>query len=266
MTVSKNILQQKKLKILLVGDSCIDEYVYGDCDRLNPEAPVPILQISNIVTNLGMAANVKNLLTAFDADVNFYTGNEISVKRRFIDNRSKQHIVRVDDDKINKPIDIDKLQGHSADAVVISDYCKGLLDYYNMQYICQTYKDIPIFIDTKKTDLAKFSHANVYVKINEPEYLRAKTLPKNLIVTLGKKGAMFVREQQESYFAADSNVDVVDVCGAGDTFLSALTIRYLQTMDIGMAINYANRAAAINVTHRGAYCLTKEDITGIEYA
>ena len=35
--------QQKQLKVLLIGDSCTDEYVYGSCERLNPEAPVPIL-------------------------------------------------------------------------------------------------------------------------------------------------------------------------------------------------------------------------------
>ena len=38
--------QQKQLKVLLVGDSCTDEYVYGDVKRLNPEAPVPILKFN----------------------------------------------------------------------------------------------------------------------------------------------------------------------------------------------------------------------------
>ena len=38
--------QQKQLKVLLIGDSCTDEYVYGSCERLNPEAPVPILKFN----------------------------------------------------------------------------------------------------------------------------------------------------------------------------------------------------------------------------
>ncbi len=56
--------QQKKFKILLIGDSCIDEYYYGTCERLNPEAPVPILKITNWSVKQGMAANVKNNLEA----------------------------------------------------------------------------------------------------------------------------------------------------------------------------------------------------------
>ena len=38
--------QQQQFKVLLIGDSCTDEYVYGTCDRLNPEAPVPILNFN----------------------------------------------------------------------------------------------------------------------------------------------------------------------------------------------------------------------------
>jgi D-glycero-beta-D-manno-heptose-7-phosphate kinase len=47
--------QQKPYKILLIGDSCIDEYVYGTCERLNPEAPVPILKFNRKESKSGMA-------------------------------------------------------------------------------------------------------------------------------------------------------------------------------------------------------------------
>jgi hypothetical protein len=87
----------------LIGDSCIDEYYYGSCDRLNPEAPVPVLKITRWSSSAGMAANVKSNLEAFGCDVDFMTGGKKSIKRRYIDDRSKQHIVRVDEDKINPP-------------------------------------------------------------------------------------------------------------------------------------------------------------------
>ena len=45
--------QQKQFKILLIGDSCTDEYVYGTCERLNPEAPVPILKFNRKETTKG---------------------------------------------------------------------------------------------------------------------------------------------------------------------------------------------------------------------
>ena len=46
-------LQHKKFKILLIGDSCVDEYQYGVVDRISPEAPVPILKFQNKFTRPG---------------------------------------------------------------------------------------------------------------------------------------------------------------------------------------------------------------------
>ena len=49
--------------ILLLGDSCIDKFVYCKCERLCPEAPIPLLDIIKTTTNKGMAGNVfKNLM------------------------------------------------------------------------------------------------------------------------------------------------------------------------------------------------------------
>ena len=47
--------QQKQFKVLLIGDSCTDEYVYGICERLNPEAPVPILKKTRVKTQQGIS-------------------------------------------------------------------------------------------------------------------------------------------------------------------------------------------------------------------
>ena len=50
------------MKVLLIGDSCEDRYFYGDVKRLNPEAPVPILEYRRGVTSKGMAWNVRENL------------------------------------------------------------------------------------------------------------------------------------------------------------------------------------------------------------
>ena len=42
--------QLKLFKVLLIGDSCIDKYHYGTCDRISPEAPVPILNFKETTT------------------------------------------------------------------------------------------------------------------------------------------------------------------------------------------------------------------------
>ena len=64
-------------------------------------------------------------------------------------------------------------------------------------------------------------------------------------------------------FPADP-VEVVDVCGAGDTFLAAMVAEYLNTNNISDAIKFANRASAVSVQHNGVYALTKEDIKKIK--
>ena len=85
-----DIQQQKKFKILLIGDSCKDEYHYGRSHRLSPEAPVPVLNFKNTIVKPGMAANVRENLLAFDCDVDFITNKEEIVKSRYIDQRSGQ--------------------------------------------------------------------------------------------------------------------------------------------------------------------------------
>ena len=46
------------MKILIAGESCVDEFIYCQTSRLNPEAPTPVVVPNNIVRNFGMAANV----------------------------------------------------------------------------------------------------------------------------------------------------------------------------------------------------------------
>ena len=78
------------MRVLLIGDSCTDVYVYGDVKRLNPEAPVPILEPKRQDTTRGMAWNVYNNLTAFGLSVFMLTNEEEITKTRYIDEKSNQ--------------------------------------------------------------------------------------------------------------------------------------------------------------------------------
>lgn len=249
--------QQKKFKILLLGDGCTDVYQYGLVDRISPEAPVPVFVPVHKETKPGMAGNVHQNLLALGCEVNFQRGPQ-STKTRFLDMRSKQQLLRVDDDYITKPTKFDEFSLsliESCDAVVISDYDKGYIDYEVIETFIVAFSPKPIFIDTKKTDLARMEGA--FVKINSLEYTKIKTECSNLIVTLGKHGA--------SYKGIDypaPNIDVTDVCGAGDTFLSALTYQYLATNgNIDEAMKFAVRASAVTVQHTGVYAPTLEEIS-----
>ena len=245
--------QQKQLKVLLIGDSCTDEYVYGSCERLNPEAPVPILKFNRKETKKGMAWNVRENIESFGIEVYMITNQETITKTRYIDEKYNQQILRVDDEPDLKPMNSDLPDEHF-DALVISDYDKGFLSNEKVFELVEWF-DGPVFIDSKKTKLPKES---CFVKINDLEFSKLDNPSDNLIITRGSKGA----EYQGKLYPGEK-VDIFDAVGAGDTFLSALVYFYLKCGKIEEAIPYANKAAAIAVSNFGTYILTKEDVNEI---
>lgn len=255
MTDLKNTPQQTKFKILLIGDSCIDEYQYGVVDRISPEAPVPVFNITRKENKPGMAANVYENLRKLGVDCDFKTNTARIVKTRYIDQRSGQHLLRVDNEQAIREF-CDTLPSlNNYDAIVISDYNKGFVSEELIVSLRGHYRG-PIFIDTKKTDLTKF--AGCIVKINQLEYSRLTSQTTDdveLIVTHGGNGALW----RGNLYPADK-VEVFDVTGAGDTFLSALTYKFLETKSLQTAIKFANKAAAITVQHSGVYAPALEEI------
>ena len=245
--------QQKQLKVLLIGDSCTDEYVYGSCERLNPEAPVPILKFNRKETKKGMAWNVRENIESFGIEVYMITNQETITKTRYIDEKYNQQILRVDNEPDLKPMSYDLPYEHF-DALVISDYDKGFLSNEKVFELVEWF-DGPVFIDSKKTKLPKES---CFVKINDLEFSKLDNPADNLIITRGSKGA----EYRGKLYPGEK-VDIFDAVGAGDTFLSALVYFYLKCGKIEEAIPYANKAAAIAVSNFGTYILTKEDVNEI---
>jgi D-beta-D-heptose 7-phosphate kinase/D-beta-D-heptose 1-phosphate adenosyltransferase len=248
-----NTPQLKQYRILLIGDAGEDIYTYGHVNRISPEAPVPVFEPNYVINKDGMASNVRKNLEALGCYVNYLHG-EISVKNRLIDIRSKQQLIRLDKDLISSPIRFETAIP-DYDAIVISDYNKGTVDYELITDLIKTVT-VPIFIDTKKTDLAQLN--GCYIKINALEQSRASSMPHPewLIVTRGDAGA----EWNGSVYPADVAGDVTDVCGAGDTFLAALVYKFLETQNMPNAIEFANKAAAVTVQHIGVYAPTLEEI------
>jgi len=237
---------------LLIGDNCKDIYQYGTIDRISPEAPVPVFVPTYTETRDGMAGNVFNNLEALGCHVNYLHG-ETSTKTRIIDARSKQQIVRIDNDVQSDPITFDTAIPNVYDAVVISDYNKGTVTYDVIEQLIAL--SIPIFIDTKKTDLARMQGA--WVKINDLEYSKVVSECTGLIITHGASGASVILHD---IACPAPNVEVSDVTGAGDTFLSALAVEYLKTKNIAQAVKFAVHASAVTVQHLGVYAPRLEEI------
>jgi bifunctional ADP-heptose synthase (sugar kinase/adenylyltransferase) len=248
----QNTQQQKSLNVLLIGDDCQDVYQYGTVDRISPEAPVPVFKFSHEERRPGMAGNVARNLEALGCNVNYLHG-ETSTKTRLVDIRSKQQIVRIDNDVVSSPLEFATAIPPLYDAIVISDYNKGTVSYELIEELIQT--KIPVFIDTKKTDLERMQGA--WVKINELEYSKIKSECTGLIVTCGPRGATAVHH--DLTFPAPV-VEVADVTGAGDTFLAAFAVNWLTNRDIASAMQYAIRAASITVQHFGVYAPTQDEL------
>lgn len=257
--IEQTIQQQKQYKILLVGDKCVDIYQYGTIDRISPEAPVPVFVPTRSEEREGMAGNVYANLVALDCSVDIFCGHS-SKKTRFVDERSKQQLIRVDEDVKSSPLQKGFISNiNDYDAVVISDYDKGLVTYDLVDWIRQEFKG-PIFMDTKKKDIACFY--GIFVKINEHEYKDRWSINDSLIVTLGDRGAMYKtgRDPKHETVYPCPTVEVVDITGAGDTFLSAFTFEFLRSKNHVSAIEFANRASSITVQHFGCYAPSLKEI------
>jgi bifunctional ADP-heptose synthase (sugar kinase/adenylyltransferase) len=246
------------MKVLVIGDSCIDRYRYGTCERISPEAPVPILNFCNFEDKKGMAANVAENLISLNLNVNLFTNKEQIIKERFIESKSMQQLLRVDYE--NLPIEEAKIENINLDdysAIVISDYNKGFLQKNSIQDIIKINNNKkPIFVDSKKKDLSFYE--NCIIKINKLENSLVHKWPNNYtkIVTIGSNGAIYNNKIFKS-----KKVEVFDVCGAGDSFLSGLVYGYLKNEgNIEKSIEIANLVASISTKHYGNYSVKETEI------
>ena len=240
------------MKILVIGDSCKDVFIYGTANRLCPEAPVPVFIPKRKTETGGMAANVYENIESLNVEVDLITNLEPITKTRYVEEKTNHQIIRVDSDssKSKRIEGIEYIPFDLYDGVIISDYNKGFLEYADIELICS--KHDTVFIDTKKIINETMLGAK-FIKINEHEYENNiaagqyfKEFYDKLIVTMSGKGC--------KYMDKDFNVDEVEVrdnSGAGDTFISALAIQYCETKDIESAIIYGNECATIVVQHKG---------------
>ena len=127
------------MKILVIGESCMDIYQYGKCTRLCPEAPAPVF-VPNCkkVTNAGMSMNVYNNLLAMGSKTQVVTnlGWEEITKIRFVDSGTNYILMRVDsNDEVKNIHGLSEINFEEYSAVVISDYNKGYLTEKDINYI-----------------------------------------------------------------------------------------------------------------------------------
>ena len=239
------------MKILVIGESCRDIFNYGECNRLCPEAPVPIFNSIQTTENGGMALNVKNNIAALNVETDLYTNAnwDTITKTRFIDIRTNHMFMRLDcNDNAYERYNIDNIKYEDYDAIVISDYNKGFLTKEDITNIGSRHPCV--FLDTKKC-LGSWCESITYIKINEHEYENNKQyitskIKDKTIITLGPKGSVY-----KDVIHPVPKVEIKDVSGAGDSFIAGLVVKYIENNDIIDAIKFANCCATKEVQKKG---------------
>ena len=247
------------MKFLVIGDSCTDKFIYGKCERICPEAPVPVFTSTGATSNGGMAKNVQANVIALGFDCDIETNKSKIEKKRFVDRTSNQMLLRVDvgDGGTTDFFDRTKVKWDNYDAILVSDYDKGFLRDIDVNKICLEHDNV--FLNTKR----KFNHdipRNIrFVQMNENELNNNHWLPltvkgtqesyvkDKVIVTLGGRGCYY----RNKVYAPPRKREVRDLSGAGDTFLAALSVSIMKKNSIEKAIQFAQECACKVVSKRG---------------
>ena len=194
MTVEKaNRAQFAKTNLLVVGDVMLDRYWFGDSDRISPEAPVPVVQVSKVDERLGGAANVARNVAVLGANTTILgvvgedeAGKRIgellrqsgvnsqlevdpqvptTVKLRVI--ARQQQLIRLDFEETpsqtaleQKLARFEKALG-TADVLVLSDYGKGALSQVAAMIEYARAQNKVILVDPKGEDYEKYRGATV---------------------------------------------------------------------------------------------------------
>lgn len=265
------------MTISIIGDVIDDEYWQGKCHRLSPEAPVPI--ISEVVKShrLGGAGNVYQNLCNLTDDVYLYDSQSPKPHklRIFIDNYL---IARVDTENY-LPVEVDlSLLPENTEYCILSDYNKGILHHSQTIIDQLNDKNILTIVDPKKrfdryrncwllkTNKKEFEQ-EVNAKFNEVDIeknlkqISIKYNIPNIIVTTGGGPLFYYNAPDDKVREYKTKVsNVIDVTGAGDVFIAALTYLVSQGQILEEAIDVANKAATLSVSKLGTYAITKEDL------
>lgn len=286
--------------VLVVGDIMLDKYTFGKVRRISPEAPVPILLHTTEKYSLGGAGNVARNLSSLGLKVylcgvigkdpegelvqellqkrGIYFKGKVSgstiVKHRFIDTRSGSQLLRLDVEQYIKT-QLTQIPRDSFDAVIISDYGKGTV---KKELVNKVRNLAPLMlVDPFPYNIELYKGATVLTP-NELEAREAlcrkfRKLPVEevgkkiyelcscpVIITMGQNGCMLVQKKHEVIHIAAQEVEVVDVAGAGDTFIAVLCYGLLQGLDLEEAAMISTDAATVTVQKRGVATLTLEEV------
>jgi len=320
-------------KILVIGDIMLDRHIVGSVSRISPEAPVPVVLEEQRFETLGGAANVANNLNSLGAQVSQVgivgadpegqilkkklLKSGIDVSGVFTDKQYRtvtktrvmarhQQVVRIDRENHIGSTRKDAIQLfvrdnlEKVDAVIISDYGKGLIHADLVHDVCHHARrmDKIITVDPKvehfnfyrqvtcitpnrrETENAirnlkirhnagkKLNISNDHLDSNQEIDRAGQELVKylqleSLLITLGEHGMrLFVHDRPPCSIPTHAQ-DVYDVTGAGDAVISVFTLALVAGATKKQAAELANQAAGIVVGRLGAVAVKRAELLAV---
>jgi D-beta-D-heptose 7-phosphate kinase/D-beta-D-heptose 1-phosphate adenosyltransferase len=305
------------LRILVFGDVMLDRYIWGDATRISPEAPVPVIDVAKETWTAGGAGNVALNIASLGAHctVAGYFGEDDAgrklasalndkkistlstpgdgqtiVKTRVMVQR--QQLCRIDRESTPATYQVSAKQAEAllakeiakCDAIILSDYAKGVLNDANVTRVTQlaraagkfialdpkpkralTFHGLDLITPNKQESLqlagielaphAPFPAAEVCARLHE------RFATKNLVITLGAEGMLLSSGGKIIDTIPTAAREVFDVSGAGDTSLAALVLA-LAAGDTSLktAAHFANAAAGVVVAKLGTATVTPAEL------
>jgi D-glycero-beta-D-manno-heptose-7-phosphate kinase len=304
------------LRILVIGDVMLDHYIWGDATRISPEAPVPVIDIARDTWTAGGAANVAVNIAGLGAQCTVFgfigadadgerlrsiltergvtalaspgDGTTIVKTRVMVQH---QQLCRLDRESPTASYAADPAQAakllaseiKACDAVIFSDYAKGLLSdglvelitklaragkkfialdpkpknqlaFNGLDLITPNKREALQLADIEQAPGAPFPAAAVCARLHEVYNTR------NIVVTLGEDGMLLSASGRVMKTIPTAARAIYDVSGAGDTALAALVLALTSGAGIEEAAHFANAAAGVVVAKLGTATVSPEEL------
>ncbi len=303
----KDVQKLAGASVLVVGDVMLDRFFYGSVERISPEGPIPVLHVEREAAMLGGAGNVVRNLSALGARCQFLAvvgddeagdeirmllaeeleavdlllserGRKTSIKERYV--AGAQQLLRVDRESLEKLagatrrklIESAEAALGQAQAVILSDYGKGVLDPATLAALIAAAEErsLPLVVDPKGRDYGLYCGAGV-VTPNRRELHEATGLPvrddreieaacralqrdcgiEAVLATRSEQGMTLVAQDEGTVHLPALAREVFDVSGAGDTVAAVTGAALAAGIGLERAARLANLAAGIVVGKSG---------------
>lgn len=316
-TAARDLLEKiARVRVLVIGDVMLDHYIWGDATRISPEAPVPVVDIARDSYTAGGAANVALNIASLGAQctvAGFFANDEAGAKLSKILSEKKististpgsgativktrvlvqhQQLCRLDREAAPSAYRIapDKIEPlfkkaiDSCDAVVFSDYAKGILTDELVERVSKLARAAGKFValDPKPKRKLHFHDLDL-ITPNRREALQLADIEpephtpfpaeqvcaqlhklygtRNLVITMSEDGMLLSTDGAIGKTIPTAAREVFDVSGAGDTALASLVLALAAGSNLETAAHFANAASGVVVGKLGTATVTPDEL------